>query len=213
MSYDESNEFKKFLLNRWLLRITVFIGTITIVTAAFPGFIESLLLIRSSEPGFKTISQEDVFNDRIARLDTMLTILGERELRDSSRLPDGFQLYIENEFSNLKRGVRENANATLALRQYFEPVNPDEVLTIARLKDEVKAIKVDQLNYQKQVDNALLNMNKRIEDRNSFYDLILNAFLIAIGALVVDYVVKRYMSYKAQKMAVEKGDNGNESKD
>ena len=59
---------------------------------------------------------------------------------------------VTEKLASLNKRIDEVDSKTLALRQAINPINPNEIITIARLTDEVKSIRSDFSKVQKQIE-------------------------------------------------------------
>jgi hypothetical protein len=68
-----------------------------------------------------------------------------------SQANNSSSIVAAEKFASIEKRIDEVDSKTLGLRQAINPIKPDEVLTIARLTDEVKSIRKDFKDLQSQI--------------------------------------------------------------
>lgn len=74
------------------------------------------------------------------------------------------------------------------LRQSINPINPDEVLTIVRLKDEIVDLKEDLVSYKEKMDNQQSEFRDFILREKETSNRATNLILVVLIPLVINFL-------------------------
>lgn len=106
---------------------------------------------------------------------------------------------ILRKFNEIDDKIKKIDEKTIALRQAINPFKPDEVLTIARLKDEVSIVK-NRLEYiydalKKDQDNFKSSVVREIEASGKSTYLI----LLVLGSFALNFLYSAWKDLKEEK--------------
>jgi hypothetical protein len=80
-----------------------------------------------------------------------------------SQIPDSLKYRdLGTARAELLRRIDQLSESNLAIRQALNPLNPDEVLTIARLKDALESMKKSQDEFAEKIDERLENLRSSV---------------------------------------------------
>lgn len=132
---------KKRLLDSIFRRITtilVVLGMTLGISTQFSSFLNSKNEIRERTYLMEKMNEE--LKSRISKQQIILDSLSKGHLRDT--IPN--EILINEKLNSIGSRLSKIEEQTKGLRQAINPMNPDEVLTIARLSDALKIINEKQ---------------------------------------------------------------------
>ncbi|MCI5196711.1 MAG: hypothetical protein D3919_10900 [Candidatus Electrothrix sp. AW5] len=109
-------------------------------------------------------------------------------------------------FKKIEERIEEVSQQTLALRQAINPLKPEEILTIARLTDQVSLLKNDFEQIEKslfrEMDAFYKSILRELETRNNSTNLI----LIVLIPLVINFLYTLWKDIRTKKETSDNGD-------
>jgi len=109
------------------------------------------------------------------------------------------KLSIVNELKGLEEKLVKVSDQTLALRQAINPLKPDEVLTIARLTDEVKALKADYSNLEKSMKEKHTEFSNSILRELKSSNDATNLILVVLIPLLLNFLYTIWKDFKTER--------------
>jgi uncharacterized protein (UPF0335 family) len=113
-------------------------------------------------------------------------------------------IFAAEKLAALENRIEAVDNQTLALRQAINPTKPDEVLTIARLTDEIKDIREDFSDVRKQLESQQQSFQssilRELKSSNDSTTLI----LVVLVPLILNFL---YTVWKDLKSVRSKDDS------
>ena len=119
-------------------------------------------------------------------------------LDDSSRVYEEI-IRLRITLSSMSDSIKKNSESYLALRQSLNPINPDEVLTIARIMDEVKKLNERQNNFEKRVEDNLRSVSQNVLYRAESSDKTTNIILLVLVPIIINFLYTVWKDYKKDK--------------
>lgn len=161
------------------------IGAAVAISMLFPqvmssiGANSSISLNSSGTPPRKVTSFEKRVSELIDTVDD-LQARTEALIEANKRLP----AESASKIADLESEVSALSDQTLGLRQAINPSAPEEILTIARLGDQLDQVSRQQLEISNQVEKQLITLK---DDMQSEIDRM-SAFQLAILAVILPLV-------------------------
>lgn len=152
-------------------------------------------------------------NYQSVEIDKMINIIKEYEQMIKAfkiSKEDTSAIAMENKLIKIEKKINDIDQQTIALRQAINPIKPEEMLTIARLKDEVIILRkrIDEIyDMQKREQDYFRNAIARELDASGRTTYLIVAILVPL-ALTFSYTIwKDRREEKKEKISKqEKGD-------
>lgn len=109
------------------------------------------------------------------------------------------KLSISNELNIFKTQLAKISDYTLALRQAINPLKPDEVLTIARLTDEVKALQSDFNGLEKAMSEKHKDFSASILRELKSSNDATNLILVVLIPLLLNFLYTVWKDFKSER--------------
>jgi len=101
--------------------------------------------------------------------------------------------------SELKQEIKAVKSESLAIRQAINPINPEEILTIARLTDEIRSLKKELVEFK---DTSIQNQKsfevQILRELDSSHKW-LNLILLLIAPIVLQFLITLWSGVTASK--------------
>jgi hypothetical protein len=108
-------------------------------------------------------------------------------------------LAITSELKKLNIRIDELSNDSLALRQAINPVKPEEILTIARLTDEVKSIRSDFTDLEKSIFEKHREFSGSILRELKSSNDATNLILIVLLPLILNFLYTVWRDLRSER--------------
>ena len=188
-------------MKRYLLAI---LTTVVTIIAMFGAFYQQ---VRTRD--LAMMSREAIYVSEIRSKELQLKIQDLLEQSVASLPTKATDAAIEVKLGKLDDKIEAVDQKTLALRQAINPLKPDEILTIARLTDEVKELRNDFVDLKKSLSAQQTGFEKSIlRETKSSADASRWLFVVLIPLLVnFFYTVWRdFRSERKDKVTGEQQD-------
>jgi len=140
------------------------------------------------------------------KIDSLLQVIESQQsiAVDTVRLDNKSEISFELDKLNqrieeLALDVEKNSESYIALRQSLNPINPDEVLTIVRMMDEVKSLKEVQNNFEKRVEENMKSIGQNVIYRSESSDKTANIILLVLVPIIINFLYTVWKDYKKDK--------------
>jgi uncharacterized membrane protein YdbT with pleckstrin-like domain len=148
---------------------------------------ERLAAERTLDAVYGTL-QADSLSLRLARIERALS-MSSPLLRQSA---------IFTKIEDVESRIGRVEARTLALRQAINPLKPDEILTIARLTDEIMTLKRDLTQFQETITNRQVSFEASLRNEAKASNQSTNLILVVLVPLVLNFL---YTVWKDMKQA------------
>ncbi len=108
-------------------------------------------------------------------------------------------LKLEKDIHSITNQISKFENQNLALRQAINPINPEEVLTIARLSDEVKDIRDDFNSLKLNIDTKQNEFRDYILREKETSNKATNLILVVLIPLVLNFLYTVWKDLRKNK--------------
>lgn len=126
----------------------------------------------------------------------LLAVVNEKLKVDKEDLT---KLSIANELSDFGKRLDEIDQNHLALRQAINPLKPDEVLTIARLTDEVTALKSEFGDFEKTMSDKHKEFSASILRELKSSNDATNLILVVLIPLLLNFLYTVWKDFKSER--------------
>ncbi len=109
------------------------------------------------------------------------------------------KLSITNELNDFNSRLDDLTKKTLALRQAINPLKPDEVLTIARLTDEVKALQGEFETLEKATSEKHKEFSASILRELKSSNDATNLILVVLIPLLLNFLYTVWKDFKSER--------------
>lgn len=113
------------------------------------------------------------------------------------------KLSIANELKDFDARIDKLSSDSLALRQAINPLKPEEVLTIARLTDEVKSIKSDFTSLEKSISEKHKEFSGSILRELKSSNDATNLILVVLFPLILNFLYTVWRDLKTERKEEE----------
>lgn len=196
MNYDR--DLHKSKIDVFFKTITAFIAIIATILALFFQFVT----IREK----KTTAINDAeINMKVAELAVLTARQKETELALHSLMKSSIEKQslqsVEFRFKELDSKINKLAEQNLGLRQAINPLSPDEILTIVRLKDSVNILSSKVDNLEKDINEKQDSFKNSVIRELDSSGKAMNLILVVLIPLVLNLL---YSSWRDRKESKEK---------
>lgn len=169
------------------------ISAFSVVIAAYIQFIDADRARNMAEiDHYNAMRQKEVVTEFSKKLEAL-----EAKLTDSKDKVEATT--VGAKFKEIEQRIEQVSQQTLALRQAINPIKPDEVLTIARLKDEVSALKIDFEQVEKSLVREMEVFQKSVLREAKASNSATNLILVVLIPLVLNFLYTLWKDLKAEK--------------
>jgi len=112
---------------------------------------------------------------------------------------DVSKLSIANKLQTLNDRLAKVDELTLALRQAINPLNPEEVLTIARLTDEVKSLKAEYSGLEVAIKEKHTEFSNSILRELKSSNDATNLILVVLIPLLLNFLYTIWKDFKVER--------------
>ena len=168
------------------------ISMVAVVLAFYVQFVEQRTLHLQAER--MAVTRQEV-EDLSKQLENELLprLLSEIAAQASSTTP----VAVAEKLAAMQARIEMIQNRTLALRQAINPTKPDEILTIARLTDEIKDVRGDLTSFRKQLEEQQRSFQSSIlRELNSSKEST-NLILLVLLPLVLNFLYTVWKDIKS----------------
>ena len=134
-----------------------------------------------------------------ARLNSLIKT--DSTTRHPSYFSDERYLKIEKEINQLNNNYLKLNNQNLAIRQALNPINPEEVLTIARLNDEIKNIHKAFSTFKDNVELKQTEFRDYILREKESTNRATSLILVVLVPLVLNFLYTVWKDFKKDTTA------------
>ncbi|MDW3195272.1 MAG: hypothetical protein R8G66_23050 [Cytophagales bacterium] len=210
-----SNNIFDFIRNKRTRIIATLVYIVFIVVFYFTEISEVYDKVFNRTPDnefVRKIPESETKSELIQRIDSLESIIRAFQIRESENsLPDSDNengkvqnhnkelVELRLEINSVEERVDKNFEDFKALRQALNPINPDEVLTIARMMDEIKSIQEQQSNFEKRIENNLESISRNVLYRTESADKTTNVILLVLAPILLNFFYAIWKDYKKEK--------------
>ena len=176
---------------RWVATFGALISIIAGTLAFYVQFVDRQSAIQAE----RIATTEQELEDLSKRLTSELLprLRAEIAAQGKSTTP----IVAAEKLAAMEKRIEAVDNRTYALRQAINPTKPDEILTIARLTDEVKDIREDFVSFQKQLEARHQSFQSSILREIKSSNDSTNLILIVLLPLILNFLYTIWKDFKS----------------
>ena len=187
---------------RWVAVVGVIVSIVAGILASYLQFVDRKFVIEAAlheETVIRRLYERKEFTER---LESALLQRVRDEIVNQANLTN--PLVAAEKLVAMEKKIEAVHNQTLALRQAINPTKPEEVLTIARLTDEVKDVREDLSIFRKQMNNQQQSFQTSVVRELKSSSDSTKLILLVLAPLVLNFL---YTVWKDIRSAGTKDDS------